>query len=176
MRDGPRWVIIGLGGEGIKGGLWTEGLVKIGERVITGDWTFGGGGGGITCRVGPDGGPVGPIMGLDGGPIMGLGGGPTGPIMGLEVGPVGPIMCLEVGPVGPISDGGGGVNVPIADTAWGASGGLLGTLWAPLGPSHSRLSHERGDQKHKIAVFEELRTKFPQRDPAIKLSIFQQTS
>ena len=55
-------------------------------------------------------------------------------------------------------------------------GVLLGTLWAPLGPSHSRLSHERGDQKHKIAVFEELRPKFPQRDPAIKISIFLQTS
>ena len=55
-------------------------------------------------------------------------------------------------------------------------GVLLGTLWAPLGPSHSRLSHERGDQKHKIAVFGELRPKFPQRDPAIKISIFLQTS
>ena len=55
-------------------------------------------------------------------------------------------------------------------------GGLLGTLWTPPGPSHSRLSHERGDQKHKIAVFEELRPKFPQRDPTIEISIFLQTS
>ena len=64
----------------------------------------------------------------------------------------------------------------LAAMPWEPLGGLLGTLWARLGPSQINPSHERDAQKQKNAVFEELPPKFPQRDPAIKISMFLKTS